>query len=62
MGNCDFYTGSDGIPFFYAKENEFAADGLKVVLPKGTLYNDFNLVYKVKPEPQRCLFTSLSNS
>jgi murein DD-endopeptidase MepM/ murein hydrolase activator NlpD len=41
----------DGVPFFYNKENEFSIDGLKVVLPKGTLYNDFNLVYKVKPKP-----------
>ncbi|MBB5636230.1 murein DD-endopeptidase MepM/ murein hydrolase activator NlpD [Pedobacter cryoconitis] len=43
----------DGIPFFYNKENEFSTAGVKVVLPKGTLYNDFNLVYKVKPEPAR---------
>lgn len=41
----------DGVPFFYNRENEFSIDGLKVVLPKGTLYNDFNLVYKVKPKP-----------
>ena len=40
-----------GIPFTYAKENEFTADGLKVVLPKGTLYNDFNFIYKIKPKP-----------
>ncbi len=43
----------DGIPCFYNKENEFSTDGIKVVLPKGTLYNDFNLVYKVKPEPAK---------
>ncbi|MGY0040461.1 hypothetical protein [Pedobacter sp. NJ-S-72] len=43
----------DGIPFFYNKENEFSTAGVKVVLPKGTLYNDFNLVYKVKPEPAK---------
>ncbi|KIO76688.1 peptidase M23 [Pedobacter lusitanus] len=43
----------DGVPCFYNKENEFSAAGVKVVLPKGTLYNDFNLVYKVKPEPAK---------
>lgn len=41
----------DGVPMFYNKENQFSIDGLKVVLPKGTLYNDFNLVYKVKLKP-----------
>ncbi|HEY0175003.1 MAG TPA: M23 family metallopeptidase [Pedobacter sp.] len=41
----------DGVPCFYNRENEFSIDGLKVVLPKGTLYNDFNLVYKIKPKP-----------
>lgn len=41
----------DGVPMFYNRENQFSIDGLKVVLPKGTLYNDFNLVYKVKPKP-----------
>lgn len=40
-----------GIPFSYAKENELITDALKVVLPKGTLYNDFNFSYKVKPKP-----------
>jgi murein DD-endopeptidase MepM/ murein hydrolase activator NlpD len=40
-----------GILFQYAKENEFNADGVKIVLPKGTLYNDFNFVYKTKPRP-----------
>lgn len=40
-----------GIAFTYNKPNEFTADGVKVVLPKGTLYNDFNFVYRVKPKP-----------
>jgi hypothetical protein len=43
----------DGIPFFYNKDNEFSTESVKVVLHKGTLYNDFNLVYKVKPKPVR---------
>ena len=42
-----------GIPFVYNKDNEFSAEGVKVLLPKGSLYNDFNFVYKVKPKPAR---------
>jgi len=49
----------DGIPFSYAIENEFSADGVKVVLPKGTLYNDFNFVYKVKPKPLKGAYSQI---
>lgn len=49
----------DGIPCLYSKENEFSAEGLKVVLPKGTLYNDFNLIYKIKPEPARGAYSQV---
>ena len=49
----------DGIPFSYAIENEFSADGVKVVLPKGTLYNDFNFVYKVKPRPLKGAYSQI---
>lgn len=48
-----------GIPFSYAIENEFSADGVKVVLPKGTLYNDFNFVYKVKPKPLKGAYSQI---
>ena len=41
----------DGVPFFNDRENEFSTETVKVVLPKGTLYNDFNLVYKTRPKP-----------
>lgn len=41
----------DGVPFFYDRDNEFSTESVKVMLPKGTLYNDLNLVYKVKPKP-----------
>lgn len=49
----------DGIPFFYNKDNEFSTDAIKVVLPKGTLYNDFNLVYKVKPKPASGAYSAI---
>lgn len=52
-GNTDVSTPNPpaGVPFFYNRENEFTTDAVKVILPKGTLYNDFNFVYKVKPKP-----------
>ncbi|MES2826547.1 MAG: M23 family metallopeptidase [Bacteroidota bacterium] len=37
--------------FSYAKENEFNNDQIKVIIPKGTLYNDLNFVYKTQPRP-----------
>jgi murein DD-endopeptidase MepM/ murein hydrolase activator NlpD len=49
----------DGIPFFYNKDNEFSTESVKVVVPKGTLYNDFNLVYKVKPRPARGAYSEI---
>ena len=49
----------DGIPFFYNKENEFSTESVKVVVPKGTLYNDFNLVYKLKPRPVRGAYSEI---
>jgi hypothetical protein len=49
----------DGIPFFYNKDNEFSAENIKVLLHKGTLYNDFNLVYKIKPKPARGAYSAI---
>jgi murein DD-endopeptidase MepM/ murein hydrolase activator NlpD len=37
--------------FSYHKQNEFTNEAVKVVLPKGTLYNDMNFIYKVKTRP-----------
>lgn len=48
-----------GIHFSYATENEFTADNVKVVLPKGTLYNDFNFIYKLKPRPAKGAYSML---
>jgi len=38
-----------GIFFPFSKINEFVTDDIKVILPKGTLYNDLNFVYKKLP-------------
>ena len=38
-----------GILFPFSRMNEFVNDEVKVVLPKGTLYNDLNFVYKKLP-------------
>ena len=37
--------------FSYATVNEFSTPDVKVTLPKGTLYNDLNFVYKKQPKP-----------
>ncbi|MFA6277421.1 MAG: M23 family metallopeptidase [Pedobacter sp.] len=46
-----------GIPFSYSKVNEYNADDIKVILPKGTLYNDLNFTYKKLPKPQHNAFS-----
>ena len=40
-----------GTIFPFAKDNEFNGDGVKVLFPKGTLYNDLNFLYKKSPKP-----------
>lgn len=50
---------SAGIPFVYNQTNEFSNADIKVVLPKGTLYNDMNFVYKTLPRPQTNAFSSI---
>lgn len=42
-------TGS--LSFNYASPNEFNNDEVKVIIPKGSLYNDLNFVYKKLPKP-----------
>jgi murein DD-endopeptidase MepM/ murein hydrolase activator NlpD len=41
-----------GIPFAYNKINEYSNDEVKIRLPKGTLYDDIDLVYKKLAKPQ----------
>lgn len=38
-----------GTIFPFSKTNEFTNDEIKIILPKGTLYNDLNFVYKKLP-------------
>jgi murein DD-endopeptidase MepM/ murein hydrolase activator NlpD len=45
--------------FSYNKQNEFNTEGVKVVLPKGTLYNDMNFVYKVKTRPAGLVYSAV---
>ncbi|MGY4386058.1 hypothetical protein ACVWYN_003108 [Pedobacter sp. UYP24] len=52
-------TPSLGSTFSYAKDNEFNNDQIKVLLPKGTLYNDLNFVYKTQPKPTANAFSSI---
>lgn len=39
-----------GIVYSYANQNEFNNGDVKVILPKGTLYNDLNFNYKISPK------------
>ncbi|RZK42030.1 MAG: M23 family metallopeptidase [Pedobacter sp.] len=48
-----------GVPFSYQKVNEFSTDEIKVVLPKGTLYNDLNFEYKKLPKPKSNAFSAM---
>lgn len=48
-----------GLAFSYATDNEFSTDAVKVVLPKGTLYNDFNFVYKLKAKPANGAYSAI---
>ncbi len=48
-----------GPTFSFTKVNEFISDEVKVVLPKGTLYNDLNFVYKKLPKPQQNAFSAM---
>lgn len=40
-----------GLSFSYAVPNEFNNDEVKVIIPKGSLYNDLNFIYKKLPKP-----------
>ena len=41
----------EGTNFGYTQQNDFNTDEVKVVLPKGTLYNDLNFTYQKKTKP-----------
>lgn len=48
-----------GITFNYNQKNEFSNDDVKVVVPKGSLYNDLNFIYKQLPKPQSNAFSNM---
>lgn len=52
-------TAANGNSYSYANINEFNNEDLKVILPKGTLYNDLNFIYKKLPKPQGNAFSTM---
>lgn len=46
-----------GLNFAYNKQNEFTTDEVKVILPKGTLYNDLNFTYQTAAKPLQNAFS-----
>lgn len=48
-----------GISFPYNKINEYNTDEVKIILPKGTLYNDLNFTYKKLPKPAQNAFSAI---
>lgn len=49
----------EGILFTYNKTNEYNSDEVKIILPKGTLYNDLNFMYKKLPKPAINAFSAV---
>ena len=47
------------INFSYANLNEFNNDEIKVMIPKGSLYNDLNFIYKRLPQPATNAFSAV---
>lgn len=48
-----------GNSYLYSNINEFNNEDVKVILPKGTLYNDLNFIYKKLPKPQGNAFSAM---
>ncbi len=48
-----------GTPFNYNNLNEFSNDEIKLIIPKGALYNDLNLIYKKSARPARNAFSEI---
>ncbi|ETZ20578.1 peptidase M23 [Pedobacter sp. V48] len=48
-----------GTHYSYATINEFNNPDVKVILPKGTLYNDLNFIYKTLPKPATNAFSNI---
>ncbi len=52
-------TQTNGIKFPYYKLNEYNDDDVKIILPKGTLYDDLNFVYKKLPKLNATAFSAV---
>jgi len=50
---------STGLNFAYAVPNEFNNDEVKVIIPKGSLYNDLNFIYKKLPKPATNAYSAI---
>ncbi len=48
-----------GNQLVYNKVNELNGDDFKIIFPKGTLYNDLNLIFKKLPKPQTNAFSAV---
>lgn len=48
-----------GVPFAYNAANEFTANGLKIVIPKGSLYNDLSFQYSVSAAMTKKAFSPI---
>src|SRR5215217_2726946 len=48
-----------GTTFSYATPNEYNNDEIKAILPKGTLYNDLNFIYKRAPKPAAGAYSAM---
>ncbi len=48
-----------GIFFVHNQHNEFIEDDFKVILPKGTLYNDLNFIHNRSNKPQNNAFSKI---
>ncbi|MEJ5994304.1 M23 family metallopeptidase [Pedobacter sp. Du54] len=49
-----------GVAFPFSQTNEFVTEDIKIVLPKGTLYNDLNFVYKKLPNSSHQIQNTLT--
>lgn len=52
-------AGPEGTQFSYDKDNEFSTDEVKVVVPKGILYDDITFHYVRKPKPATNAFSPI---
>ncbi len=52
-------SATTGNVFSYTNINAFNTDEIKVVLPKGTLYNDLNFIYKKEAKPTQNAFSKM---